>query len=115
VRVHDVVAVLGCKEVVMGVHILHPGQKKLRMSQKRPLAMFDDPNIDWLSVQKDIVIHILFKSYFIDTEFAGWAYGGKTDLDIWASQNIYANGGMNSVLHHGDNSVPFCASQWWVA
>jgi hypothetical protein len=65
----------------MGVHILHPRLKKLRVttnvSQKRPSAIFDDLNIDWHSVQKDIVIL--------------W----KTDLDIWASQHIYANGGMN--------------------
>jgi hypothetical protein len=39
----------------------HPSPpKKLRVTtnatQKRPSAIFDDPNIDWFSVQKDIVI-----------------------------------------------------------
>jgi hypothetical protein len=65
VCVHDVVVVLGCVEVVMDVHILHPRPEKIplttNVSQKLPSAIFDDPSIDWLSVQKDIVIQILWK------------------------------------------------------
>jgi hypothetical protein len=58
-----------------------PAQHKLRVTtnatQKRPSATFDDPNIDWLSVQKDIVTQILWKTDFNDTDFAGWTYSGK--------------------------------------
>jgi hypothetical protein len=65
----------------MGVHILHPRQTNLRVttnvSKKRPSAIFDDPNIDWLSVQKDIVTQILWKTDFNDTDFDGWTYSGK--------------------------------------
>jgi hypothetical protein len=81
VCVDDVVAVLGCEEVAIGVHILRPRTKKLQVttnvSQKHPSAIFDDPNTDWLSVQKDIVTQNLWKTDFNDTDFAGWTYSGK--------------------------------------
>jgi hypothetical protein len=46
-------------------------------SKKRPSATFDDPNIDWLSVQKDIVTQNQWKTDFNDTDFAGFTYSGK--------------------------------------
>jgi hypothetical protein len=65
----------------MGVHILHPRQTNLRVttnvSKKRLSAIFDDPNIDWLSVQKDIVTQFRWMTDFNDTDFAGWTYSGK--------------------------------------
>jgi hypothetical protein len=81
VCVHDVAAVLGYEEVVVVVFISSIPAQKIRVttnaSKKRPSATFDDPNIDWLSVQKDIVIL--------------W----NTDLDLRASQLICATGDMN--------------------
>jgi hypothetical protein len=81
VCVHDVVVVLGCVEVVMDVHILHPRPEKIplttNVSQKLPSAIFDDPSIDWLSVQKDIVSVILWKVDFYYTDFTGWTFSGK--------------------------------------
>jgi hypothetical protein len=79
---HDVVVVLGCEEaVVMDVHILHSRPQKIpvttNVSQKLPSAIFDDLNIDWLSVQKDIVIQILWKIDFYDTDFTGWTFSGR--------------------------------------
>jgi hypothetical protein len=72
-----------CEEMVVVVFISSiPAQKNSSDDQCIPetsVGILDYPNIDWLSVQKDIVTVILW----------------KTDLDIWASQLIYTTGGMN--------------------
>jgi hypothetical protein len=99
---------------VTGVHILHPRPEKLpvttNVSQKCPSAIFDDLNIDWLSVQKDIVIVILCKIDSYDTDFTGWTFSGKVVCRYMGFPTY-----IRFRWYKLEDDGSACINRWWIS